>query len=42
MLDKFALKFNKCTLNLENDMKITKTNQRIKNDVNIKSVSESK
>ena len=41
MLDKFALKFNKCTLNLE-DMKTRKNNQRIKNDFNIKSVSESR
>ena len=40
MLDKFALKFNKCALNVEIDMKIRKNNQRIKNDANVQLVSE--
>ena len=41
MLDKFALKFNKCALNIENDTKIKKINNlTIKND--FKSVSESR
>ena len=41
-LNKFALKINKCALNVDNDIKIRKNNQSIKNDVNVKSVSESR
>ena len=45
MVDKSALKSNKCVLNIENDIKMKKNNnnnQTIKNDVNVKSVSESR
>ena len=42
MLNKFALKCNKCALNVENDIEKRKNNLRMKNDANVKPVSESR